>query len=113
MAAFPDINPDYGIRKNSQPVVRKTQFGDGYQMRTVYGENQNLKKYNLTFKNLSETDSDTIETFLDARGGRESFDWTPPGEGSSSKFICGSWSKSIPYANIATITATFEQVAEV
>ena len=112
MPTFPSIDPDYGLRKDSNPVVHQTRFGDGYSMRTTFGINQDLKKYNLTFKNLTETDSDTIEVFLVARAGKESFDWTPPNEGSSSKFICSSWSKTIPYANIATITATFEQVAE-
>ena len=67
--------------------------------------------FNLTF-NVSETDADTIETFLDARGGTESFDFTPPAEASSSKFICKSWTKSIPYNNRATIQATFREVFE-
>ena len=47
---------------------------------------------------MSETDADTIETFLDARAAdNAAFDFTPPGEGSSSKFVCETWSKSIPY----------------
>ncbi len=112
MATFPAITPSYGIRKSSSPNVRQVQFGDGYSMRTVFGINQDLKMYSPSWKNISETDADTISTFLEARGGQESFDWTPPGEGSSSKFICQKWSKSIPYLNRATISATFEEVAE-
>jgi len=49
---------------------------------------------------------------LDARGGTENFDFTPPGEASSGKYICRNWSKSIPYLNRATIQATFEEVFE-
>jgi len=112
MATFPSITPSYGIRKRSEPTVRQVQFGDGYIQRTVFGLNQNLKMYNPTWNNISETDADTISDFLDARGGSESFDWTPPGESSSSKFICQSWSKTIPYLNRATIQATFQEVAE-
>ena len=112
MATFPSITPSYGIRKASAPTVRQVQFGDGYLMRTVFGLNQNLKAYSPTWKNISETDADTISTFLDARGGQESFDWTPPGESSSSKFICQSWSKTIPYNDLATISASFIEVAE-
>ena len=112
MATFPAITPSYGLRKSSSPNVRQVQFGDGYSMRTVFGINQDLKMYSPSWKNISETDADTISTFLEARGGQESFDWTPPGEGSSSKFICQKWSKSIPYLNRATISATFEEVAE-
>ena len=111
MATFPSITPTYGTRKTNSPIVRTTQFGDGYQQRTQFGLNQNPKVFSLTF-NDSETDADTIETFLDARGGTESFDFTPPGETSSSKFICRSWTKSMPYNNRATINATFEEVFE-
>ena len=111
MATFPAITPTYGIQKTSQPNVRIAQFGSGYSQRTTFGLNQNPKVYNLTFE-VSEADADTIEDFLDARGGVENFDFTPPGESSSTKYICRNWSKSIPYLNRATIQATFEQVFE-
>ena len=111
MATFPAITPTYGIQKKSQPNVRIAQFGSGYSQRTTFGLNQNPKIYDLTFE-VSETDADTIEDFLDARGGTENFDFTPPGESSSTKYICRNWSKSIPYLNRATIQATFEQVFE-
>ena len=107
MATFPSITPTYGVQKRSAPNVRKVQFGDGYESRFTMGLNQNPKTYNLTFE-VSETDADTIETFLDARAADfASFDFTPPGESSSSKFVCETWSKSIPYLNRATIQATF------
>ena len=67
MATFPDISPDYGARKNSAPIVRKVQFGDGYEQRLTFGLSQNPKQWSLPFVNITETDSDTIETFLDAR----------------------------------------------
>ena len=119
MATFPNPStspavpyPSYGTSKSSSPRVRRVQFGDGYIMRTVFGLNQNLKSYSPSWNNISETDADTISDFLDARGGSESFDWTPPGESSASKFLCSSWSKSIGYKNRASIQATFEEVAE-
>ena len=112
MATFPSITPTYGLQKRSSPVVRTVRFGDGYEQRTSLGLNQNPKVYNLTFE-VSETDSDTIETFLDARAAdNASFDFTPPGEASSSKFVCEQWSKSIPYLNRASIQATFREVFE-
>ena len=112
MATFPSITPTYGVQKRSAPVVRKVQFGDGYEARLKYGIQQDPKVFNLTFE-VSETDADTIETFLDARADDyASFDFTPPGESSSSKFVCEEWSKSIPYLNRARIQATFRQVFE-
>ena len=113
MATFPSITPTYGLQRSSAPNFRKVQFGDGYEARLTYGINQNPKVFNLTFE-VSETDADTIETFLDARAANnmESFDFTPPGESSSSKFVCEQWTKTIPYLNRATIQATFIQKFE-
>ena len=113
MATFPSIAPKYGQQKRSAPNTRRVRFADGFEHRILFGlaEHQNPKIFNLTFE-VSESDADTIETFLDARAGTESFDFTPPGESSSSKFVCGTWTKSIPYLNRATIQATFREVFE-
>ena len=109
-----NIEPKYGQQKRSAPKTRTVRFADGYEHRILFGlaENQNPKIYNLTFE-VSESDSNTIETFLDARANdAASFDYTPPGEGTPSKFVCESWSKSIPYNNRATIQTTFREVFE-
>lgn len=111
MATFPSINPTYGASKRSQPNVRIAQFGSGYSQRTTFGINQNPKQWELTF-NVSETDADTIEDFLDARAGVEAFEWTPLDDSTEYKWICRQWDKSIPYIGRAIITATFEQVFE-
>ena len=114
MATFPSIKPKYGQQKRSAPNTRTVRFADGYEHRILFGlaQHQNPKVFNFTFE-VSEIDADTIETFLDARAlDRESFTFTPPGESSSSEFVCEAWSKSIPYNNRATIQATFRQVFE-
>ena len=114
MATFPSITPTYsGFSKRSAPRARTIRFQDGFEHRIVFGlaQHQNPKVYNLSF-NVTETQSDEIETFLDARGGTESFDFTAPGETSSQKFVCERWSKSIPYNNRAIIDATFREVFE-
>jgi phage-related protein len=113
MANFPTtVKPSYGASKNSAPSVRVAAFGSGYSQRSVYGINQDLKSWNFSWENISETDADEIENFLEARGGAESFSYQPQGEAASKKYICIEWSKSIPYLNRATINATFQQVAE-
>ena len=114
MATFPSITPRYGAQKTSRPNTRTVQFGDGYQQRLLYGipSHMNPKEWNLTWE-VSETDADTIETFLNARAeDSASFDWTSLDEATSDKWICPEWSKTIPYNNRATITATFWQVFE-
>jgi len=123
MATFPSITPTYGQQKRSAPKTRTVRFADGYEHRILFGlaQHQNPKVFNFTF-NVSESDNfnstgissaDTIENFLDARANdTASFDFTPPGEASSSKFVCETWSKTIPYLNRATIQVTFREVFE-
>ena len=114
MATFPSIKPTYGQRKRSRPFTRTVRFADGYEHRILFGlaEHQNPKEFSFIFE-VSENDADTIETFLDARANdSDSFTFTPPGESSSSEFVCENWSKSIPYNNRATIQATFREVFE-
>ena len=112
MATFPSITPTYGVQKRSKPNTKTVRLGDGYEHRLLFGLNQNPKIFNLTFE-VSETDADTIETFLDARAvDSASFTFPPPGESSSSQFVCESWNKSIPYLNRARVQATFREVFE-
>ena len=84
MATFPSIQPTYsGFRKTSNPKVKVTKLGDGYEFRALYGLplTQDPKVYNLTF-NVSEDESDVIEAFLRSRvNDQASFTFTPTGEG--------------------------------
>jgi len=84
MPTFPSIQPTYsGFRKTSNPKVKVTKLGDGYEFRALYGLplTQDPKVYNLTF-NVSEEQSDIIEAFLRSRvNDQASFTFTPPGEG--------------------------------
>ena len=114
MANFPSIDTTYGQRKKSKPLTRTIRFADGYEHRLLFGlaQHQNPKEYSFTFE-VTESQADIIETFLDARANdSDSFTFTPPGESSSSEFVCENWTKSIPYLNRATIQATFRQVFE-
>ena len=112
MATFPDIIPNYGASKKAQPTVRIAQFGSGYSQRTVFGINNDKKIWDLSWRNRSAADANTIEDFLEARAGAESFDWSPPDDTETYKWICKSWTKTMPYSNLFDITATFEQVFE-
>ena len=106
--------PKYGQQKRSAPNTRTVRFADGYEHRILFGlaQNQNPKVFNFTF-DVAQADAVKIENFLDDRANDSaSFDFTPPGEASSSKFVCEAWSKSIPYLNRATIQATFREVFE-
>ena len=110
MATF-SYTPSFPALEQSAPIVRTVVFGEGYQQRLQFGLNRDPKNWALTFANRDDTERDNIITFLEARAGTESFDWTPP-RGSAGKFLCRAWSTDMPIYGRTTINATFEEVFE-
>ena len=106
-----NISPDYNSTKQSSIVVREVQFGDGYKKVVSYGWNNDLKKYNFKFENKTTVEKNTIVDFLEARKGVDPFDFTPPDQSSSSKYLCKEWQETFVAANAHTITVVFEEVA--
>ena len=107
MATFPSIQPTYGLTKKSNPKVRVSRLGDGYEFRALYGLpfSQDPKVYDFTFV-VSEEQSDVIEGFLRSRvNDQASFTFTPPGEGFTKT---GTYSQS---TTTATITISNHGVA--
>lgn len=115
MATFPSIQPSFGFTKTKKPNVVVAKMGDGYEHRTTLGlpTNSDPMSLSVIFENISETDSDTIETFLTARvADNEAFDFTPPGESASKRFKYEGHTKTIEYANLATISLRMIEVFE-
>ena len=107
MATFPSIQPTYGLTKKSNPKVKVSRLGDGYEFRALYGLpfSQDPKVYDFTFV-VSEEQSDVIEGFLRSRiNDQKSFTFTPPGEGFTK---AGTYSQS---TTTATITISNHGVA--
>ena len=112
MATFPDYKPVYTATKSSSPKTRVVQLGDGYEHRVIFGLQQNPKVWSLTFDQDTEN-ADVIAAFLDARAAdSDSFDWIPPYETTSYKWVCESWSREIYNPDRARISATIRQVFE-
>lgn len=115
MATFPDIAISYGAARSNAPKTKVVQFGDGYEHRLLYGlpSHMNPMEWSVTWENITETDADTIDTFLNERAeDSASFDWSPPDESDTYKWVCPQWQKRIPYPTRVTINATFRQVFE-
>tara|TARA_B100000927_G_C16322238_1_gene411846 strand:+ start:334 stop:687 length:354 start_codon:yes stop_codon:yes gene_type:complete len=116
MAAFPTTpQPSFPVRKKSSPKIRTVKFQDGYEHRIFFGlpEHQNPKEFSLTWKNITESEIDSLEAFLDARAlDGASFTYTAPNESSSMNFKCPNWNKSMDFPGRATLTATFIEVFE-
>jgi phage-related protein len=102
------FSPDPGASRTIQPQLRTAAFGDGYQQRVGLGINTLPRNWSLTFTRPVAI-IDGIDGFLAARAGIESFDWTPP-TGSAGKWICKSWTRSVPHRDVGTLSATFEEV---
>lgn len=101
----------YDVSESHKPRVRKTQFGDGYEQRTRFGLNTDPEEWDLSFSERTAAERDEIRNFLAARGGVESFDWTPPW-GSAGKFVCEEWDVSASNCVSNTARATFRRVFE-
>jgi phage-related protein len=110
MATFTYI-PSFEATEASKPRVRKFQAGDGYESRIRFGLNTDPKEWSLQFSNRDDTERDAIAAFLEARGGVESFDWTPP-RGTAGKYVCEDWQVTLSNCNNNQIRATFREVFE-
>jgi phage-related protein len=66
----------------------------------------------LEFRGRTTLEAAAIDGFLRARAAVEAFDWTSPAgtNGTSGKFVCEEWSRSVDEPNVETVRATFKQV---
>lgn len=111
MATFVWV-PTYGSSLTIQPevlVIPPSEFGSDKERRVKIGSQHIRRMWSLSFENRASTTADAIEAFLAARGGLESFDWTPP-QGSSGKWVCDEWSSSPTSPNTRTVNCTFREV---
>jgi phage-related protein len=101
-----------GTQLSMQPRVLEARFGDGYSQRTADGINTNPQIWSIVIDNREKAEGDAIQTFLEARAGHESFDWTPP-DMAMAKFICKQWSRAYPIMEeVSSFNLIFEQIFE-
>lgn len=106
--------PNVGPTNKPQFDSTVIEFGDGYSQRQSNGINAAKDVWSLSFSNRSAAEGLEIVSFLKARAGVESFDFIPPGETQSKKFVCKTdkWSYQINAGEKYTISAEFEEVFE-
>ena len=109
---FPITNPKYNYTITRKPAVNVVNFGDGFEQRLTEGLNQNPITLNLKF-DLSQTDSTTAITFLNARiTDGASFTFLVPNENVTKNFVCLTYNTAVPYKNRVTLTCSFREVFE-
>ena len=116
MATFPaNIKPSYNSSEDVKQDFIKTELGDGYQQRLVFGlpANKRLRSFNYKYE-LSKPDANTLDSFLNARfdAGMEEFDFTPVDESTAIKVICTNRRKTVPYKNRVSYSLNFMEVNE-
>ena len=103
------IQPTYaGSDKKVTTNVREIKFGSNYTQRTADGINNVKQSWQLEWVG-TVAQIDELDNFLAARGGWDSFDWTPPNQSTSLKWTCDQWVRSHYADGVHSLTATFEQ----
>lgn len=102
--------PDEGASENIKPSINVTKFGDGYEQRAATGINTEVVSWSLSFTGNS-TKITPIRTFLRARGGLESFQWTNP-LGELGIYVCREYPLKKLSAAIMQISVKFDRVYE-
>jgi len=102
--------PSFGSPEASQPRVRKSEFGDGYEQRVAMGLNSDPKIWDLRFDNRTDAERNEIRAFLEAHAGVTSFAWTTLYGQAGRSWVCEEWNIDPTHANNNQITAKFRQV---
>lgn len=99
--------PDWQSKKKKKPEATSITFGDGYSQRISQGANNLREEHSVSFSG-NYTKIRAIKDFLDARDGREDFEWVTP-SGETKVFYCEEWNADFSDYNNYTLTATFKQ----
>lgn len=84
----PDVTFDYSSPgQTAKYRVLESNLGSGYRQRAVDGINGTETVWSLALDKNKVSIVDSVVAFLDGRGGLP-FRWTPPGEETSSLWIC-------------------------
>jgi phage-related protein len=101
--------PNYDSKLSQEPKVNVTKFGDGYELRSPDGINNNPETWSVEFTRSSASFPDVL-AFIQARNGLESFYWTTPFN-QQKVFVCRKWSL-IKKEGHVVLNMDFEQVFE-
>jgi phage-related protein len=112
MDTFPAIEPVYSVAEETNPLVKKNAFGDGYLQSIRFGLNFIKPDWNLQWL-VSKAEASTIELFLKQQSeDGKWFYWTPPDSSSAVKWRCDEWTIEDLADSLVRIDATFRQVFE-
>jgi phage-related protein len=103
----PPNAPNVGMSVSREPRLQIAQFGDGYDQRIPDGINFIRRAWTLRWAPITPEAADAIEQFLVARGGYQSFWWTPPRYLQPVRVRCPKWIRTEDQWNASGIEAGF------
>lgn len=80
--------------------ILSARFGDGYFQAAADGINSQFEEIDLSWDNLTQSQRDTVVAVLKAAGAVDYLTFTPPGDGSSKKYMV------VPQADATLYTET-------
>lgn len=101
--------PEWGSKLDQEPKVITTKFGDGYEIRSPDGINNNPEKWTVQFT-MGTTNAAAALAFIQDRNGVEAFWWKNPFE-VTKLYKCSKWGFS-RQRGYNVLNMTFEQVFE-
>lgn len=111
MADLPTtVKPIVSTNREVKTRHIEANFGDGYSQRAGDGINTIKDKWNVEWTALSQVNFDELNDFFEEKEGYKDFNWTPPGESTSKKFVCKNWNVSHLGASLFNLSAQFDQV---
>jgi phage-related protein len=105
---YPPVDPSPSTGRKTEFKLLKAEFGDGYTQITRQGLNHRRRKLTLSWDVLTDDQANEISGFLEARGGDETFYYTPPRETQPVKWTCETYDDNV-VDGIRKVTAEFTQ----
>lgn len=109
MTAIPLLEMSYGTNMSESFRARRVNFGDGYSQRAKDGLNTAKQVWQLTWKNISDADAETLRVFFEGLGGVDIIDWQPYGQAVTLKWTANEFKSTPTGAMIATCSVVLSQ----
>lgn len=111
------VKPDKGFSKSNEPVVFRSEFGDGYELRIANGINNIKQSFTVNFATRPKDEIDDIVAFFEDKKGVTAFDYTfsdtnAGGNEETVKVVCETWDQTWAYDDYYSLSATFRRLYE-
>ena len=111
------VKPDKGFSKSNEPVVFRSEFGDGYELRIANGINNIKQSFTVNFATRPKDEIDDIVAFFEGKQGVTSFNYTfaDSNAGSSEetvKVVVDNFTQTWKYDDFYDLKAIFRRLYE-